>query len=117
MVLSSSSVDSLAEGKSPYAKFFDQAKYALIGLPLLLVFARSPVHLLRKAAWPLLVTALTFQMMVFTPLGCGQGGNRNWVCLPGVSAQPSEAIRRRSHCGSARCSHASCRCCHRPSTR
>jgi cell division protein FtsW len=93
MVLSSSSVDSLAAGRSPYAEFLDQTKYALIGLPVLLVLARMPVALLRRVAWPLLGAAIAFQALVFTPLGCGSGGNRNWVCLPGVQAQPSEVIK------------------------
>ncbi|MFC8191836.1 putative lipid II flippase FtsW [Cellulomonas sp. NPDC057328] len=93
MVLSSSSVESLAEGHSPYAVFLDQAKYALIGLPALLVLSRMPVRALRAAAWPVLGAAVVFQMLVFTPLGCGAGGNRNWVCLPGFSAQPSETVK------------------------
>lgn len=93
MVLSSSSVESLAEGHSPYAVFLDQAKYALLGLPALLVLSRMPVRALRAAAWPVLGAAVVFQMLVFTPLGCGAGGNRNWVCLPGFSAQPSETVK------------------------
>ncbi|WP_243738383.1 putative lipid II flippase FtsW [Cellulomonas shaoxiangyii] len=93
MVLSSSSVESLADGDSPYAVFLDQAKYALIGLPALLLLSRLPVRFLRAAAWPALGAAVVFQMLVFTPLGCGAGGNRNWVCLPGFSAQPSETVK------------------------
>ncbi|WP_136520771.1 MULTISPECIES: putative lipid II flippase FtsW [Cellulomonas] len=95
MVLSSSSVESLAAGDSPYAVFLNQAKYALIGLPVLLVLARTPVRLIRAAAWPVLGGAVLFQMLVFTPLGCGAGGNRNWVCFPvgGVTAQPSETVK------------------------
>ncbi|MDQ0423750.1 MULTISPECIES: putative lipid II flippase FtsW [Cellulomonas] len=93
MVLSSSSVESLAAGKSPYAVFFSQAQYALMGLPVLLVLSRVPVRLMRAAAWPLLGFAVVFQLLVFTPLGCGAGGNRNWVCVPGFTAQPSEAVK------------------------
>ena len=94
MVLSSSSIESLAEGKSPYAVFFDQARYALIGLPALLLMSRLPVRALKALAWPALGGAIAFQMLVFVPgLGCGAGGNRNWVCLPGFSAQPSEAVK------------------------
>lgn len=93
MVLSSSSIDSLADGRSPYAEFLDQTKYAFVGLPTLVLLARAPVSWLRRIAWPALLLALGFQALVFTPLGCGSGGNRNWVCLPGVSAQPSEVIK------------------------
>ena len=94
MVLSSSSVESLQKGHSPYAVFLDQTKFALIGLPLALLASRLPVRALRKLAWPALGGAVVFQMMVFVPgLGCGAGGNQNWVCLPGFSAQPSEALK------------------------
>ena len=41
MVLSSSSVESLDDGHSPYAVFLDQAKYALIGLPVLFGLSRA----------------------------------------------------------------------------
>lgn len=94
MVLSSSSVESLAAGRSPYAVFLDQARYALIGLPGLVLMSRLPVRLLKTLAWPALAASIGFQMLVFVPgLGCGAGGNRNWVCLPGFSAQPSEAVK------------------------
>ena len=93
MVLSSSSVDSLAAGKSPYSQFIDQTKYALIGLPVLVVLARLPVRTLKVLAWPALVAAVMFQMLVFTPLGGSSGGNRNWVHFPGFQVQPSEIIK------------------------
>ncbi|MBO0921284.1 putative lipid II flippase FtsW [Cellulomonas sp. zg-ZUI222] len=93
MVLSSSSVESLAAGDSPYAVFLNQARYALIGLPVLLLMSRLPVRAVRALAWPALGGAIAFQMLVFTPLGCGEGGNLNWVCLPGFSAQPSEVVK------------------------
>lgn len=94
MVLSSSSIDSLAAGDSPYAKFLDQAKYALIGLPVLVVLSRMPVGRLRALAWPGLIGAMVLQaLVVFTPLGHGSGGNRNWIRVAGFSAQPSEVIK------------------------
>jgi len=93
MVLSSSSVESLDDGHSPYAVFFDQAKYALIGLPLLFGLSRAPVRFFQAIAWPALAAAVAFQLTVFTPLGCGAGGNTNWVCFAGFSAQPSETIK------------------------
>ncbi|MCC2316322.1 putative lipid II flippase FtsW [Cellulomonas xiejunii] len=93
MVLSSSSVESLAAGNSPYAVFLNQARFALIGLPVMVVMSRLPVRVVRAAAWPALLFAIGFQMLVFTPLGAGEGGNRNWVRLPGFMAQPSEVIK------------------------
>lgn len=93
MVLSSSSVDSLAQSRSPYAQFIDQTRFALIGLPVMLVLARMPLRRLRALAWPALVAAVLFQGLVFTPLGSTQNGNTNWVRLPGFQAQPSEVIK------------------------
>jgi len=95
MVLSSSSVESLDKGNSPYAVFLDQAKYALVGLPIALVLSRLPVRLYKALAWPALLGAVFAQSLVFLGLGCNAvGGNKNWICLPGgVTAQPSEAIK------------------------
>ena len=44
MVLSSSSVESLAHDRSPYAEFAKQAQFALIGLPLLWIASRLPLR-------------------------------------------------------------------------
>jgi len=51
------------------------------------------VRRLKAVAWPALAAAVLFQLLVFTPLGVRVNGNRNWVRLPGFSAQPSEAIK------------------------
>ncbi|WP_449385351.1 putative lipid II flippase FtsW [Cellulomonas soli] len=94
MVLSSSSVESLDSGDSPYAVFLNQARYALMGLPVMFVLSRLPVRALRAAAWPALAGAILFQLLVFVPgLGTGTGGNQNWVRIGGFTAQPSEAIK------------------------
>lgn len=93
MVLSSSSVESLAKGRSPYTEFLSQAQYALMGLPLMWVASRLPLRFYRRFAWPLLLGALVLQLLVFSPLGAGKGGNRNWVNLGVFMAQPSEAVK------------------------
>src|SRR5450830_65660 len=69
MVLSSSSVDSLAAGHSPYAIALNQGLYALIGLPLLWLASRTPPKVLKRVAWPLLAAAVFAQLLVFTPKG------------------------------------------------
>lgn len=94
MVLSSSSVESLDQGDSPYAVFLEQTKFALIGLPILFGLSRTPLRWFKALAWPALIGAVAFQMLVFTPLSCGSvGGNSNWVCMGPLRAQPSEAIK------------------------
>jgi cell division protein FtsW len=93
MVLSSSSVESLAAGDSPYTVFLGQAKYALMGLPLMWVASRLPVRFYQRFAWPILIAGLALQLLVFTPLGRGQGGNLGWIYIAGFSGQPSEALK------------------------
>jgi cell division protein FtsW len=94
MVLSSSSVESLAAGRSPYAVFLNQAQFALVGLPLMWVASRLPVRFYRSLAWPILGAATVFQLMVFIPgLGVAVNGNQNWVRVAGIQAQPSEVLK------------------------
>lgn len=93
MVLSSSSVESLAADKSPYTEFAKQAQFALIGLPLLWVASRLPIHFYKSVAWPALAAAGFLQLLVLTPLGRGSGGNRNWLMLGPIMMQPSEVVK------------------------
>jgi cell division protein FtsW len=93
MVLSSSSVESLAGGRSPYAVFLSQAQYALMGLPLMWLASRVRTHTYQRLAWPLLALGLFAQLLVYTPLGRGKGGNVGWISVGAFSAQPSEALK------------------------
>ena len=94
MVLSSSSVESFATTGNAWAIAGRQVMFAAIGLPLLLVAARTPVRWWKRLAWPLLLGALALQALVFVPgLGVEVNGNRNWIRVAGFTAQPSEAIK------------------------
>ena len=93
MVLSSSSVESLAADKSPYAEFAKQAQFALIGLPLLWIASGLPVRFYKSVAWPALVGAVFLQALVFTPFGFAANGNRNWLAIGPVIVQPSEVAK------------------------
>lgn len=93
MVLSSSSVESLAADKSPYAVFFTQAQFALIGVPVMLVASRLPVRFYTRIAWPALAVAAFLQLLTFTPLGVDAGGNRGWIGVEGFTMQPAEAVK------------------------
>ena len=44
-------------------------------------------------AWPALFGAVALQLLVFTPLGIEDGGNRNWIQIAGFSLQPSEFLK------------------------
>lgn len=94
MVLSSTMIEGLQSAKqSPYGHFLDQAVFAGIGLVAAVVAAFVPVHWYRLASPYLLGLGLILQLLVFTPLGQGGGGNRNWLFIGGVSFQPSEASK------------------------
>ena len=94
MVLSSSSVSALSEGGSAYSIFLNQAKFALIGLPLAWVASRLPIGFYKRFAWHLLGLAVVLQLLVFSPLGVKVNGNRNWLDIGGGQRlQPSEMAK------------------------
>lgn len=93
MILSATSATATARGEAPYDAVLKQAVFAMIGIPLMLVASRLPVEFWKRAAWPALIFALLFQMLVFTPLGVEANGNRNWISIGGIQAQPAEFLK------------------------
>lgn len=93
MVLSATSATSTAAGQDPWDTVIKQAVFAVIGIPLMFIASRLPVTFLKRIAWPALIAALVFQLLVFTPLGHSSDGNRNWITIAGVQAQPSEFLK------------------------
>jgi cell division protein FtsW len=94
MVLSSSSVESIAENGNFITSFLRQGMYALIGIPLMLVASRMPVMFWKRWAWPAIILGSLLQLLVFVPgLGYGYGGNQNWIRIGGFTAQPSELVK------------------------
>ncbi|MFT4232071.1 MAG: putative lipid II flippase FtsW [Leucobacter sp.] len=93
MVLSSSSITSYLADQGFFGGFWRQATFALIGFPLMLIAAAMPLDFWKRWAWWLLALGLALQMLVFTPLGINAYGNRNWIQVGGISAQPSEALK------------------------
>ena len=70
-----------------------QAMFAVLGIPLMFLVSRLPIGFLKKMAWPALILATLMQLLVFTPLGIEDAGNRNWIDLGFVSMQPSEFLK------------------------
>jgi cell division protein FtsW len=89
-VASASSVESVAAGVNPYDLPLKQAMWTVAGVVIMLVLARFPVQRIRKLGWPLLIAAFVALILVFTPLGMTVNGNRNWLNVGGLTAQPSE---------------------------
>jgi cell division protein FtsW len=95
MVLSSSIVQSGLENDGDYtSRALQQATYALIGVPVMLLAGRMPEGFWMRIAWPVLAIACVLQLLVVaTPLGVEVGGNTNWLRLGPVQFQPSELIK------------------------
>jgi cell division protein FtsW len=95
MVLSSSIVQSGLENDGDYtSRALQQATYALIGVPVMLLAGRMPEAFWMRIAWLVLAVACALQLLVVaTPLGVEVGGNTNWLRLGPVQFQPSELIK------------------------
>jgi cell division protein FtsW len=100
MVLSASSIasyrDIVPEDRTQadfFSRFTRQAMFAVLGIPMMLIMSRFPPTIWRKYAWHAIAGAMVLQLLVFTPLGWGTGGNHNWIRIAGLSMQPSEFVK------------------------
>lgn len=93
MVLSASFVEGISKDENPFGVFVRQSLYAVIGIPAMLIAARMPVSFWKRWSWPAVIVGVGLQLLVFTPLGYESGGNRNWITVGGVNAQPSELVK------------------------
>lgn len=93
MVFSATTVESITANGSPFNDGLSHLMYAAVGLPVMFVMSRFNVPWLRRIAWPALILGVALQLLVFTPLGFGYGGNRNWLSIGGMTVQPSEFLK------------------------
>src|SRR5690606_17184854 len=90
MVLSATS----ASPTAPLEGALKQGLFALVGIPLMFVVSRLPIVFFGRIAWPALIVAVMFQLLVFVPgLGVSSYGNRNWINIAGIQLQPSEFLK------------------------
>lgn len=92
MVLSASSVESIAAGESPYTAALKQALFGVVGLVGMLVLSRINVRWLKRLAWPGIGATLVLLVLVQL-VGRRVLGNRNWIDVAGFSFQPSEVAK------------------------
>jgi len=92
MVLSASSVESIAAGKSPYGDALKQGMFAAIGIFTMFVLSRINVTWLKRLAWPAIGAAVVLLALVQV-IGDEVNGNKNWIDLGGITFQPSEASK------------------------
>nr|WP_254359667.1 putative lipid II flippase FtsW [Microbacterium hominis] len=94
MVLSATSATAIADGAPPWDAVAKQGVFALLGVPLMFITSRLPLVFFKRIAWPALMIAVAFQMLVYVPgLGVEAYGNRNWIMIGGLQAQPAEFLK------------------------
>jgi cell division protein FtsW len=93
MVLSSSSIESYVKSGDFFTTATRQGLYALIGVPVMLIAARAPISFWKRWARVAVFLGIGLQLLVFTPLGWGNGYNQNWIHIGSFTAQPSELIK------------------------
>ncbi len=93
MVLSATMATSTAAGESPFEVVIKQAIFAILGIPLMFIASRFSITFWKRISWIALLLAFGLQMLVFTPLGDSNDGNRNWIIVGGFQMQPSEFLK------------------------
>jgi len=93
MVLSSSSIESRIDDGNFFARASRQGLFAVIGIPVMLLAARTPISFWKRWAGWAVIAGVVLQMLVFTELGYETGGNRGWLDFGAFTAQPSELIK------------------------
>jgi cell division protein FtsW len=94
MVLSASSVQSIASGGSPYTQFQRQLLGVAIGLPVMWGASRMPPRAFRLFAYPLLAASVLGLVIALIP-GVGQQayGAARWIAIGPFQIQPSELAK------------------------
>ncbi|MBF6134569.1 putative lipid II flippase FtsW [Nocardia otitidiscaviarum] len=94
MVLSASSVEAYAVGKSAYSLFIQQAAFAAVGALAFYVALRIPLRVLRQLSFPVFALSVVLLVLVLIPgIGTKVSGSRRWFDLGFVSVQPSEIVK------------------------
>ncbi|MGC5616117.1 peptidoglycan glycosyltransferase FtsW [Georgenia sp. Z1491] len=95
MRLSASTVTAISDTGSPYQEWVGQLLFVVVGVVGAVVAAILPPGFYRRAAWVLLAGGLALQSLIFTGFARGQGGNLNWIVVPGTGQviQPAEFLK------------------------
>jgi cell division protein FtsW len=92
MVLSTSSVQQLATGASPYSDFQHQLVGVVLGIPCMWLAAKASPTMFRAAAYPLMFIAILG--LLLTPLiGITAGGATRQIDIGPITFQPSELAK------------------------
>jgi len=93
MVFSSSSIELLTSGRSPFELLIKQAVFAVIGLVCAVILYKMKYSkMLTFSGWFLLI--LSIIQCITLVIGTSTGGNKNWISLPLIGQfQPSEFMK------------------------
>lgn len=92
MVLSASSVESIAAGESPYGDAIKQGTFAVVGVVAMFGLSRVNVTWLKRLAWVAIIAACVLLVLVLL-IGESVNGNQNWIQVGSFTFQPSEAAK------------------------
>jgi cell division protein FtsW len=92
MVLSTSSVQQLDAGGSPYSEFQHQLLGVVIGIPCMWLAARASPTLFRAAAYPLMFVAI-LGLLVTPVIGVTSGGATREILIGPLAFQASEVAK------------------------
>lgn len=92
MVFSSSSVDLVSTGESPYTQLISQSVFAVIGIIVAVIASLLPMKIYERLSFLLLGLALVLQALTLV-IGLSSGGNSGWIRLGPVVFQPAEVLK------------------------
>ena len=92
MVLSTSSVEELAQGASPYSGLQHQLFGVVMGLPCMWLAARASPAMFRAAAYPLMFVAIVGLLLV-PVIGVTSAGATRYLMIGPFPFQPSELAK------------------------
>lgn len=91
IVLSASSVVSIADYGSPWALFERQVMWTVLGAGAFLLASRGDLRRLRRLTAPMLIVTVFLLFVVLVPgLGKTAGGSSRWIGAGPIRIQPSE---------------------------
>jgi cell division protein FtsW len=93
MVYSASSVRAVRVYGDGHHFLIRQAAYAALGLPLVLLLARTDYHRLRRLGLPMLLGAAALLLAVVLGVGRNAGGAVRWIQLGPINVQPAEMAK------------------------
>lgn len=93
MVFSSSTVDLVAQGQSPFGQLLTQSIFAIVGIGLAIAASFISLRLYQILSFWALVVAMALQALTLVGFGVSSGGNTGWIALGPLQFQPAEIMK------------------------